>query len=122
MRQRPSYVDSLVNISERADISKIRTSGHLLRIERGRHPTSETFGTVCKSGKIENEEHFLIHCPGYELQRQIFVNKINKIVPGYIKLSTVSRIKLLLNSNSSVILRMSFSFISSCFKNRDSLM
>ena len=57
MRQRPSYVDSLVNISERAAISKIRTSGHLLRIERGRHPTSETFCTVCKSVKIENEEH-----------------------------------------------------------------
>jgi hypothetical protein len=94
-------------------------------IERGRHNdihTSERFCTVCKSGKIENEEHFLIHCPGYELQRQIFVNKINKIVPGYIKLSTVSKIKLLLNSNSSVILRMSSSFISSCFKNRDSLM
>ena len=60
-------------------------------IERGRHnniPTSERFCTVCKSGKILNEEHFLIHCPGYELQRQIFVNKINKIVPGYIKLSS----------------------------------
>jgi hypothetical protein len=37
MGQRPSYVDSLVNISERAAISKIRTSAHLLRIERGRH-------------------------------------------------------------------------------------
>ena len=60
-------------------------------IERGRHnniPTSERFCTVCKSGKIENEEHFLIHCPEYELQRQIFVNKINKIVLGYIKLSS----------------------------------
>jgi hypothetical protein len=54
-------------------------------IERGRHtniPTSERYCTVCKSGKIENEEHFLIHCPGYELQKQIFVNKINKIVLG----------------------------------------
>jgi hypothetical protein len=113
MGQRPSYVDSLVNISERAAISKIRTCAHLLMIERGRHCT------VCKPGKIENEEQFLIHCPGCELQRQIFVNKI---VPGYIKLSTVSKIKLLLNSNSSVIRRMSSSFISSCFKNRDNLM
>jgi hypothetical protein len=61
MGQRPLYVDSLVNISERAAISKIRTSAHLLMIERGRHkniPTSERFCTVCKSGKIENEEHF----------------------------------------------------------------
>ena len=57
-------------------------------VERWRHqniPTSERSCTVYKSGKIENEEHFLIHCPGYELQRQIFVNKINKIVLGYIK-------------------------------------
>jgi hypothetical protein len=72
-------------------------------IKRGRHtnsPTSERFCTVCKSGKIENEEHFLIHCPGYELERQIFVNKINKIVLRYIKLSTVSKIKLLLDNNS----------------------
>jgi hypothetical protein len=49
-------------------------------IERGRHkhiPTSERFCTVCKFGKIENEEHFFTQCPGYELQRQTFVNKIN---------------------------------------------
>jgi hypothetical protein len=46
MGQRPSYVDSIVNISERAAISKICTSAHLLMIERGRHtniPTSERF-------------------------------------------------------------------------------
>jgi hypothetical protein len=35
MGQRPSYVDSLVNISERAAIPKIRTSAHLLMLERG---------------------------------------------------------------------------------------
>jgi hypothetical protein len=34
MGQRPSYVDSLINISERAAISKIRTSAHLLMLER----------------------------------------------------------------------------------------
>jgi hypothetical protein len=35
MGQRPSYmyVDGLINISERAAISKIRTSAHLLMIE-----------------------------------------------------------------------------------------
>jgi hypothetical protein len=44
MGQRPSYVDSLVNISERAAISKIRTSAHLQRIERGRHTNILVYG------------------------------------------------------------------------------
>jgi hypothetical protein len=44
MGQRPSYVDSLINISERAAISKIRTSAHLLMLERHKNiPTSGRF-------------------------------------------------------------------------------
>ena len=89
MGQRPPYVDNLVNISERAAISKIRTSSHLLMIERGRYkniPQSERFCTVCKSGKIEDEEHFLLHCPGYDMQRQVFANKIIEKVPGFYKI------------------------------------
>jgi hypothetical protein len=47
LRQRPSYVDSLINISERAAISKIRTSAHLLMLERHKNiPTSGRFFTV----------------------------------------------------------------------------
>ena len=121
MGQRPPYVDNLVNISERAAISKIRTSPHLLMIERGRYkniPQSERFCTVCKSGKIEDKEHFLLHCPGYDMQRQVFANKIIEKVPGFIKLNAISKIKVFLNSNSSVILRMSSSYISSCLKDR----
>lgn len=125
MGKRPLYVDNLVNISERAAISKIRTSAHLLMIERGRHkniPISERYCSVCKSGEIENEQHFLLHCSGYDSQRQILITKINKIVPGFSNLNTISRIKVILNSKSTLILRMSSSFISSCFKNRESLM
>ena len=74
MGQRPSYVDSLINISERAAISKIRTSAHLLMMEKGRHsntPISERICLVCKSGNIENEEHSLFHCPDYDSERQV---------------------------------------------------
>ena len=66
MGQRPSYVDSLVNILERAAISKIRTSAHLLMIERGRHkhiPTSERFCTVCNLEKLKmkNISLYIVH-------------------------------------------------------------
>ena len=122
MGQRPSYVDNLIDIKQRAAISKIRTSSHTLMIEKGRHkniPISERICQVCNSGHIENEEHFLLHCKYFEQERQLFVNKINTSYPSFVNSSPRIKIIFLLNNKSSKILRMSSSFILNCFRKRD---
>ena len=121
MGQRPSYVDNLIDIKQRAAIAKIRTSSHTLMIEKGRHkniPISERICQVCNSGHIENEEHFLLHCKDFEQERQLFVNKINTSYPSFVNSSPRIKIIFLLNNKSNKILRMSSSFILNCFRKR----
>ena len=122
MGHRPSYVDNLIEIKQRAVISKIRTSSHSPMIEKGRHasiPASERLCKVCNSRKIEDEEHFLLHCNNYEPERQLFINKIITSNPGFGKFSPVTKIIFILNNKSPNILRMSSTFIMSCFNKRD---
>ena len=121
---RPYYVDNLINISERAAISKIRTSSHFLMIEKGRHsniPRSERFCPACNLEHIETEEHFLLHCPRYKQERLNLENKLNKIIPKYKSLCSKYKLNILLNSKSTNVLRMSSSFIKTAFKARDKI-
>ena len=65
-------------------IAKFRCSDHQLRIETGRHQKLEisqrTCG-MCKSGKVENEIHFLIECEAYCDLRQTFLGpNLNSIL------------------------------------------
>jgi hypothetical protein len=58
-------VDILRNKTERSILCKIRLSAHNLAIERGRHfglHTSDRICTICKTGDVENESHFLFKC------------------------------------------------------------
>ena len=60
---RSAYVDILRNKTERSILCKIRLSAHNLAIEGhlGLH-TSDRICTICKTGDIENESHFLFEC------------------------------------------------------------
>ena len=59
-------------------------SDHQLRIETGRHQKLEIAQRtcdMCKSGKVENEIHFLIECEAYRDLRQTFLGpNLNKIL------------------------------------------
>ena len=56
-------------------ISQVRCSNHPLAIEKGRHknpiiPREERICTLCSNRAVENEEHFLLHCPTYAILRE----------------------------------------------------
>ena len=65
-------------------IAKFRCSDHQLRIETGRHQkleVSQRICDMCKSGKVENEIHFLIECGVYHDIRQTFLGSdLNRIL------------------------------------------
>ncbi len=37
----------------------------------------------CQTGANESVEHFLMHCPSYHEQRQMLMNELQQIWPGY---------------------------------------
>ena len=55
----------------RVPMARLRSSSHSLRIETGRYclpspcPADERFCWFCEDGSVEDELHFLFHCPLY---------------------------------------------------------
>ena len=117
---RPSYVDILKNKNERAMLSKMRVSAHKLAIESGRYtriktPKRERLCTVCNSGEIEDEEHFLLNCNAYTSIRHGFLTKLVNMNNQCLDL------KIILDNNNYYILKQSAKFIDNCFKQRETV-
>lgn len=113
--ERPKYVDILRFKDERSSVTRLRISSHKLAIESGRYtniPVAERFCQACNSNEIEDEEHFLLNCFLYKQSRQTLRNKIRNI--NNLEIST----KILLDSYSPIILKLSSTFISNCWNQR----
>ena len=96
-------------------------------IELGRYQTDHIsrengLCPLCKSNQVENETHFLLDCSKYSLQRRIFLNRINEIIPNFERKSTPESIKLLMDSNDYHVNKLVMKFISSCMNVRDALL
>ena len=73
----------LRNKTERSIICKIRLNAHNLANERERHfdlHTSDIICTICKTGEVENESHFLFKCENYSSYRRSFQCNILSIL------------------------------------------
>ena len=60
---------------------KIRISAHSLRIERGRYCNinrNERHSPICKTGQVEDENHFILKCKRFEQIRLKFYDKESK--------------------------------------------
>ena len=60
---------------------KIRISKRKLMTETRRYnqtPRNDRFCPICNSGIIEDEFHFLFHCPKYSIPREKFYNQIQQ--------------------------------------------
>jgi hypothetical protein len=62
-------------------LTRFRISNHNLAIEKGRYtipktPLNKKKCKNCNNKSIEDEEHFLLICPKYDLIRNTFLNKI----------------------------------------------
>ena len=50
------------------------------------------------SNQVEDEIHFFFQCNKYSIQRQAFINQINRIIPDFDRKSSLESIKLITNS------------------------
>ena len=85
---------------------KIRINNHKLMIETGKYnqtPHNDRFCAVCNSGIIEDEFHFLLHCPKYSIPSEKFYNQIQHNFVDFNQLfCTELIIKLMKSQNFSV--------------------
>ena len=82
----------------------------------------EKIDLLCNSNHVEDEIHFLFQCKKYSVQRQAFINQINRIIPDFDKKSSPESIKLIMNSKEHHVNKLAMKFVSSCMKIRDSLL
>ena len=58
----------------------------------------------------------------YSVQRQAFINQINRIIPDFDKKSSPESIKQIMNSKEHHVNKLVMKFVSSCMKVLDSLL
>ena len=122
---RPHYVDLCKLKSDRSTLAKLRTSAHVLSIEKGRYtniPKQSRLCDCCKSGEIEDEIHFLVKCKTYSNIRNNFLNKLNQLFNNTcttkVKQLSICQSYKLFNSNSAVLLKLFINYINECLKMR----
>ena len=93
------YLSEVKNVSVRIQVTKFRLSNHRLMIEVGRHlgiqNKEERFCPFCPQ-KVENEFHFLLECSVYKHQRELLIDPITNIYPGFVYLPNDLKIEFLM--------------------------
>ena len=74
------YLHEIKNTSIRQSLTKYRLSNHVLSIEKGRHvsPKTPKDKRFCPfwPNKVEDEIHFLLECPTYNIPRNELMNNL----------------------------------------------
>ena len=96
-------------------------------IEHGRYqidhlPRENRLCPLWNSNQVEDEIHVLFQCNKYPVQRQPFINQINRIIPDFDKKSSPESIKLIMNSKEHHVNKLVMKFVFSCMKIRDLLL
>ena len=84
------YLNMVKNIKHRIMLTKFRLSAHDLEIEKGRYnnksiKAEERYCKFCKSNNnliVEDEFHFLMICPLYQLNRNLMIKQVCEFFPN----------------------------------------
>jgi hypothetical protein len=109
----------------------LRTGSNKLRIETGRWKKQaeyERVCTICMTGQIENEKHFMLDCVAYENLREILFNNIRRDTEGKWQLETytpIDQLKILLGGTGDkfhcVVAENVFCFVGQAMKRREAM-
>ena len=76
---RENYLDLNLPIHKRKHFTKLRISAHDLHIEIGRYnkvQVDKRICSLCSSGEVEDEFHFMLKCNKYSVVRNILINSL----------------------------------------------
>ena len=105
-------------------LCKLRTSSHLLEIEKGRHSKPKTdlslrICKLCNNKEIEDEFHFLIECHTYIDGRFLLYERISEIDNNFLLMEPTDKFKFLMANDNIFINVLVSKFIYHSFKLRE---
>ena len=123
-----SYLNSIDVYKFRRDLARFRLSAHDLEIERGRYnqkpkPIELRCCRLCLEKRIqavEDEIHFLLHCPSYSVERNEMISKITSKYPAVNDLMDVNKFVWLMNQEDPECVRWISYYVSKSFEIRKS--
>ena len=98
----------------------LRESSATRLYDQNRH--NNRFCPVCSSGVIEDEFHFLLHCPKYLIPREKVFNQIQHYFVHFNQLSSTELLIKLLNSQNFSLNSHLLKFVSLCNDLRNKLL
>ena len=92
--------------------------------ETGRYDKISRCDRICPvcGLNIEDEIHFLFHCPKYSSIRDDFFNKIDNRIPNYKHIPISTLIIQLMNATDYYLNKQLVQYVSSCLEMRDNLL
>ena len=115
------YLDSISDSRYRTALTRLRTSSHVLEIERGRYtvPKTAVGDRLCKiCHQIEDEAHFLIDCKLYDNHRQELYVKVSARWTDFILLNSRGKFIFLMSCTDPYILVWLSKFVYKSFNKR----
>ena len=115
------YLDKVNDPRYRNAITRLRTSSHILEIERGRYTKPVTpleCRTCALCNVVEDEIHFLIECQLYSDDRQALFDKISEVDQHFLQMDTREKFVFLLTTDNAQYLSWIGKFIFVSFKKR----
>ena len=114
-------------MNSRILLNQFKISNLKLLIEHGRYqidhlPRENRLCPLCNSNQVKDEIHFFFQCNNYSVQRQAFINQINRIIPDFDKKSSPESIELIMNWKEPYVNKLVMKFVSSRMKICDSLL
>ena len=99
------YLTQIKNITIRKNVTKFRLSNHKLMIEVGRHHGKDVHERYCPfcTNSVENELHFLFHCPIYHDQRSESITPITDKIHNFAFLPDDQKLELILCSMDETV-------------------
>jgi hypothetical protein len=107
----------------RAEMVRLRGGTNRLKIEKGRYaqlPPELRVCDFCDTGEVEDEKHFLLHCPLYTVPRQELWKRVWSFLPRRIvKLTPEAQLRTILTAGRDPeLLKVALKFIKQAMKLR----
>ncbi|KAL9977135.1 hypothetical protein ACROYT_G014508, partial [Oculina patagonica] len=110
-------------------ITKLRLGVHSLRIQTGKYenagaptPVEERKCLVCKENHIEDEQHFLMYCKGYNDVRKELHFIVSQTDPRFVGLTDHEKIMYLLKLDNNATSRIIAKYIFLIFQKRKEIL
>ena len=115
------YLNSISNVRHRTALTKLRTSSHVLEIERGPYtvPKTAVHDRLCKTCyQIEDEEHFPINCKIYDPLRRELYSKVSTRTTEFTLLNDQEKFIFFMSCTDPFILNWLAKFVYKSFNKR----